>query len=78
MSGNPRMLVLMTFGTALVVGGIAALATGSIWALLIALALHLVGTVIVLSGVFKRLDQGDKPDPVTEARLEDPGAPGGS
>jgi membrane protein implicated in regulation of membrane protease activity len=69
--GNPRLLILMTFATALVLGGIIALATGSWWALVIPVVLHLVGTTIVISGVFKRLDQGDKPDPVTEARLEE-------
>jgi membrane protein implicated in regulation of membrane protease activity len=71
MNGNPRMLVLMTFATVLVVGGILALATGSWLALVIPVVLHVLGTVLVISGVFKRLDQGDKPDPVTEARLED-------
>jgi membrane protein implicated in regulation of membrane protease activity len=65
------MLILMTFATALVLGGIIALATGSWWALVIPVVLHLVGTTIVVGGVFKRLDQGDKPDPVTEARLEE-------
>jgi membrane protein implicated in regulation of membrane protease activity len=71
MTGNPRLLLLMTFGTVLVVGGIASLATGSWWALVIAVVLHGIGTVTVVSGVFKRIDQGDKEDPVTEARLED-------
>jgi membrane protein implicated in regulation of membrane protease activity len=69
--GNPRMLLLMTLCTALVVGGIIALATRSWWALLIPLALHALGTVVVIGGVFKRLDEGDKPDPLTEARLDD-------
>jgi membrane protein implicated in regulation of membrane protease activity len=69
--GNPRLLVLMTFTTALVLGGIVALATKSWWALLIPVALHVVGTVIVVSGVFKRMDEGEKPDPVTEARLDE-------
>jgi len=71
MNGNPRMLILMTFATVLVVGGVAALATGSWWALVIPVALHAIGTFLVISGVFKRLDQGDKADPVTEARLEE-------
>jgi hypothetical protein len=42
-----------------------------VWALVIPLVLHIVGTVLVVSGVFKGLEQGDKPDPVTEARLDD-------
>lgn len=71
MTGNPRLLVLMTFATVLVVGGIAALATGSWLALAIPVVLHLIATVVVISGVFKRLDEGDKPDPVTAARLDD-------
>jgi hypothetical protein len=28
-------------------------------------------TGVVVSGVFKRMSQGDKPDPVTEARLDE-------
>jgi membrane protein implicated in regulation of membrane protease activity len=74
--GSPRMLVLMTFATALVLGGILALATKSWWALAIPVVLHVIGTVVVVSGVFKRMDQGDKPDPVTEARLDDQRAHG--
>jgi membrane protein implicated in regulation of membrane protease activity len=69
--GNPKMLLLMTFATAAVVGAILVLATGSWWALAIPLVLHGIGTMVVISGVFKRLDQGDKPDPVTEARLDE-------
>lgn len=71
MTGNPRLLLLLTFTTALVLGGIAALATKSWWALAIPVVLHVIGTVVVVSGVFKRVEQGDKPDPVTEARLDE-------
>jgi membrane protein implicated in regulation of membrane protease activity len=76
MTGNPRLLVLMTLATALVVGGVVALATGSWWALLVPVALHAVATTLVLSGVFKRVEQGDKPDPVTEAALDEQRAQG--
>jgi membrane protein implicated in regulation of membrane protease activity len=76
MTGNPRLLVLMTLATALVVGGVLALATGSWWALLIPVALHGVATFLVISGIFKRVDQGEKPDPVTEARLDEERAQG--
>jgi membrane protein implicated in regulation of membrane protease activity len=72
--GSPRMLVLMTGATALVLGGILALATGSWWMLVVPVALHLIGSTLVIAGVFQRLDQGDKPDPVTEARLDEEGA----
>ena len=74
--GNPRMLLIMTFATALVLGGIIALATGSWWALAIPVLLHLVASAFVIGGVFKRVEQGDKPDPVTEARLEEERADG--
>jgi membrane protein implicated in regulation of membrane protease activity len=76
MTGNPRLLVLMTLATALVVGGVIALATKTWWALLIPVAFHAGATCLVVSGVFKRVDQGDKPDPVTEARLEEERAQG--
>jgi membrane protein implicated in regulation of membrane protease activity len=65
------MLLLMTFATAVVIGAILVLATGSWWALAVPVVLHGIGTTVVISGVFKRLDQGDKPDAVTEARLDE-------
>jgi hypothetical protein len=71
MSGNPRLLLLMTFLTALVVGGIAALANRQMVGARAPPVLHGIGTVAVVSGVFKRLEQGEKPDPVTDSRLDD-------
>ena len=73
MNSSPRMLVIFTLAVALVVGAIAALATGEWWVILIALALHGVGSVLVLMFVGKRIAQTDKPDPVTEARLDEEG-----
>ena len=69
--GNPRLLVLMTFATALVAGAVIALATGKWWTLAIPVVLHVTATTLVISGIFKRVEQGDKPDPVTEARLDE-------
>jgi membrane protein implicated in regulation of membrane protease activity len=69
--GNPRMLVVMTFATVVVVGGILALATHSWWALAVPVVLHAIGSVVVIGAVFKRTEEGDKPDPVTQARLDD-------
>ena len=74
--GNPRMLVAYTLGVALVVGAIIALATGSWIALAIAVAIHFGASAFFLVYTFKRIDQGDKPDPVTEARLEAEGKNG--
>ena len=71
--GSPRMLILFTFVTALVVGSIAALALETWWVIIIPLLFHAIGSVVVTAGVFKRVEQGDKPDPVTEARLEEEG-----
>jgi membrane protein implicated in regulation of membrane protease activity len=66
-----KLLVGFTFATALVVGVVVSLATGSWWFLAVAIAIHAVGTFIVMRGVGKRLEQQEKPDPTTEARLED-------
>jgi membrane protein implicated in regulation of membrane protease activity len=68
--GNPRLLVAYTLGVALVLGAVIALATGSWWALLIALGAHLGASAFFLAYTFRRLEQGDKPDPVTEAHIE--------
>jgi membrane protein implicated in regulation of membrane protease activity len=70
-SGSPRMLVAFTFAAAVVVGAIIALATGQWWVLAAAVLLHFAGTAFVLTFIWKRMDEQDKPDPLTEARLED-------
>jgi len=71
---SPRMLVVFTAATAVVVGLIAALATDSWIFLPIALAIHAAGTALVLLAIAPRLKDEDKPDPVTEARLDEEGA----
>ena len=69
--GSPRLLVIFTAATALVVGLVAALATDNWIFLPIALAIHAAGTVLVMMAILPRLEDEDKPDPVTEARLEE-------
>ena len=64
------MLVLITLATAVVLGAIISLATDSWWFLLIAVAVHFIASAIFMAFTFKRLEEGDKPDPVTAARLE--------
>jgi membrane protein implicated in regulation of membrane protease activity len=64
-------LVSSLVAAAVIVGAVIALAVNNWWLLLIPVALHAIGTTIVMTGFFKRLGQGDKPDPVTEARLEE-------
>ena len=73
----PRLLLIFTGAVLLVVGAVAALATGEWWLLPVALVIHLVIAALTLSPVGKALNQGDKPDPVTDARLEEEGADSG-
>ena len=73
MSGTPKMLVWMTLAAALIVGGVLVLVTGEWWTLLIPVAFHALGTTLVLKGVFSVIDERDKPDPVTQAHLDDEG-----
>jgi hypothetical protein len=48
---------------ALVVGGVASLALGSIWFLTVALLLRFVGTLIVVAFVFQLTTQVERPRP---------------
>lgn len=73
MFGSPRMLVWMTLGTAVVAAAVLVLVTGEWWTLLIPVAIHALGTTLVLTGVFKVLGERDKPDPVAQAHLDDEG-----
>jgi membrane protein implicated in regulation of membrane protease activity len=73
MFGSPRMLVWMTAAAAAIVAAVLVLVTGEWWTLLIPVAIHGLGTTLVAKGVFKVLDEGDKPDPVTQAHLDDEG-----
>ena len=70
------MLVAITLLTAVVLGAIISLATDSWWFLVIAIGVHFVASAIFMAITFKRLEQGDKPDPVTEARREARGSNG--
>jgi hypothetical protein len=65
------MLVIFTAATVVVVGLIIGLATDNWIFLPIAIAVHAIGTFLVLGAIAPRLKDEDKPDPVTEARLEE-------
>ena len=70
--GTPRLMIVLSAATVLVVGAIISLATGSWWFLIIALAAHAIGTLVVLAYSMSKVTQDeDKPDPVTEARIEE-------
>lgn len=74
MSGSPRLLVIFTGATLLVAGLVAALATDNWIFLPVAMGVHVLATVLVMFAIWPRLKDADKPDPVTEARLEEEGA----
>jgi hypothetical protein len=65
-----RVPAVFTLATVVVVGAIISLATNNWLILVIAIALHLIVSTLVLGFVFKATNQGDKPDPVTEAHIE--------
>jgi hypothetical protein len=64
------MLTAFTLAAAIILGGVISLATNSWWFLLIAVGIHAVVSTIMLGFVFKATNQGDKPDPVTEAHID--------
>ena len=66
----PRMLVIFTAATALVIGAVVALVIGSWWILPLAMLVHVLATLLVLGVLGKALTQYDKPDPNVEAREE--------
>lgn len=68
---TPRALLLFGGGALLVAAAVASLATGNWLFFAGALLLHFVGFSAVMLPVFKALGQGDKPDPVTEARMDE-------
>jgi hypothetical protein len=65
-------MVILFVATGVVVAGVAALALQS-WLLLVAvLALHGIASAFVIATAWRRAgDTREKPDPVTEARLEE-------
>jgi hypothetical protein len=68
-----RLAVAMTFLTALVVGAIVSLATGSWWFLLLALGVHALGTLAVVGIVLRMTTQTEHMSPSAAARLQDEG-----
>lgn len=73
---NPRLLVGFTSAAVVVVAAFAvAIAVGEWWILPVAIAAHAIGFTAVMLFVGARIaEDRDKPDPVTEARLEEEGA----
>jgi hypothetical protein len=64
------MLTAFTLAAAIIIGAIISLATNNWLFLVLAIGLHLIVSAFVLGVVFKATNQGDKPDPVTEAHMD--------
>ncbi len=68
-----RAILIVTFLAALVVGGIVALVTEQYWVVVVALALHAVGTLVVAVGAIGLTTETEHVDPAVAARLEEEG-----
>jgi len=66
-------MIVLAGSAALVVAAIALLGTGEAWLLVPVLLLLGVATVFVVRYAQARAGEGDKPDPVTEARIDEQG-----
>ena len=65
------MLVIFTAVTALVVGLVAAMFTDNWIFLPIALAVHALGTVLVMFAIAPRVADDPEPDPIVKERLRE-------
>jgi energy-converting hydrogenase Eha subunit C len=68
-----RPILIVTFLAALVLGGIVALVTGAYWAVVLAAALHAIGTLIVAAGAIHLTTETEHVAPTVAARLEEEG-----
>jgi hypothetical protein len=68
-----RQILIVTFAAALVLGGIVALVTGQYWAVVVAAALHAIGTVVVAFGALHLTTETEHVSPTVAARLEEEG-----
>lgn len=71
--GTPKLMLVLLGAAAVVVGAVGVLAFDTWWVLIVALLALIVATGFVLKYVGRTLEGGDKPGPVTEARLEEEG-----
>ena len=71
-AGTPRMMLVLLGATGVVVAAVAALALQSWWVLFAVLAVHGVATTFVIVYTLRQAGvDRDKPDPVSEARMEE-------
>jgi membrane protein implicated in regulation of membrane protease activity len=75
---TPRLMTVLLAAVGVVVAAAAALALQSWVVLGVVLAVHFVATILVSWDALRQAgDARDKPDPVTEARVEEEHAGGG-
>ena len=72
--GTPKLMVLIFGALALMVGVIASLALESWWILVAVMVIHGLLSAVVVGYTLRKTEAGDKPDPVTEARIESEGS----
>jgi hypothetical protein len=68
-----RPILIVTFLVAIVIGGVLALVTGQYWAVVVAAALHAIGTLVVAAGAIDLTTETEHVDPTVAARLEEEG-----
>ena len=68
-----RQILVVSLLAALVIGGIVALATGAWWAVVVALGLHALGTMLAATAAVQLTTEVEHVAPETAARLEDEG-----
>jgi membrane protein implicated in regulation of membrane protease activity len=68
----PRMMLVLLGATGVVVAAVAGLALQSWWILIAVLVVHGIASAGVIAYTWRRAGETqDKPDPVTEARIEE-------
>jgi membrane protein implicated in regulation of membrane protease activity len=69
---TPRMMVIMLGAAGVIVAAVAGLALNSWVVLIVVLAVHLLLSGLVVGYSLRKAGEtGDKPDPLTEARIEE-------
>lgn len=68
-----RILIVAMFFVALIVGVVIGLASGQWWWILVALAVHALGTVVVVTTTLRMTASVESPGPTASAALEEEG-----
>ena len=69
---TPRLMVALFVAAGVVVAAVLALTLESWWVLAGVVALHAIATTFLVGYALRRtLESGDKPDPVSEAHIEE-------